>query len=169
MTEGKRRTFWTVIILFLLFVIISGSIVICCQYRPSRPIEISLLPPEEFQGEIYLSGAVSNPGIYPVKSEDSLKDILTKAGSEFENADLTKIEIHISQLGGEEESQKININRAEAWLIEALPGIGEAKARAIIDYREQNGPFRNISELINVEGIGSAIYEEIKHLITVTE
>ena len=127
------------------------------------------MPPEKFHGEIYLSGAVPSPCIYPVKSDDGLKDILAKAGAKFEDADLAKIEIHISQLREEEEPQKININRAEVWLIEALPGIGETKAKAIVDYREQNGPFRNTNELIKVEGIGIAIYEEIKHLITVTE
>ena len=169
MTKGKRSTFWTIITLLLLLIIISGGIVIWYRYSPNRTIEISLPPPEEFQGEIYLSGAVSNPGIYPIKSGDSLKDILGRAGDASDDADLTKIELHIPQLEGEKEPQKININRAEAWLIEVLPGIGETKAKAIIEYREQNGPFRNTSELIKVEGIGTAIYEEIKHLITVTE
>jgi len=63
--------------------------------------------------------------------------------------------------------QKIDINRAEAWLLEALPGIGESKAQAIIAYRQQNGGFKHITEITEVEGIGPAIYEEIKDLITV--
>ena len=65
--------------------------------------------------------------------------------------------------------QKINLNRAEAWLLEALPEIGESRAQAIIDYREQNGPFHNINELIKVEGIGTATYEKIKDRITVAD
>lgn len=64
------------------------------------------------------------------------------------------------------EPQKININRAEAWLLEALPGIGETRAQHIVDHREQNGPFRDITEITSVEGIGRAIYEQIKDLIT---
>jgi competence ComEA-like helix-hairpin-helix protein len=63
--------------------------------------------------------------------------------------------------------QKIDINRAEAWLLEALPGIGEGKAQAIIAYRQQNGGFTHITEITEVEGIGPAIYEDIKDLITV--
>ncbi len=63
--------------------------------------------------------------------------------------------------------QKIDINRAEAWLLEALPGIGPSKAQAIIDYREQNGGFGHIAEITEVSGIGDAIYEDIKDLITV--
>jgi len=67
----------------------------------------------------------------------------------------------------EEAPQKIDINRAEAWLLEALPGIGESKAQAIIAYRQQNGGFGHITEITRVEGIGPAIYEDIKDLITV--
>ena len=65
------------------------------------------------------------------------------------------------------EPQKIDINRAEAWLLEALPGIGPSKAQAIIAYRQQNGGFSDISEILDVEGIGQDIYEDIYNLITV--
>ncbi|GAI44675.1 unnamed protein product [marine sediment metagenome] len=75
--------------------------------------------------------------------------------------------------GGEayqgEQPQKIDINRAEAWLLEALPGIGPSKAQSIIDYRQQNGGFSHITEITEVEGIGLAIYEQIKDLITVAD
>ena len=169
MTEGKRSTLWAIITFLLLVAIVSGSVIIWSRYSPSRPIEISLKPPEEFHGEIYISGAISNPGIYPVKPDDSLEDILRRAGDTFEDADLTKIELHIPQVNSEKEPQKININQTEAWLIETLPGIGETRAKAIIEYRERNGLFRNTGELIKVEGIGTATYEQIKHLITVTE
>jgi comEA protein len=66
-----------------------------------------------------------------------------------------------------EQPQKVDINRAEAWLLEALPGIGETLAQRIIDYRQQNGAFRSISEITEVEGIGQSLYEQIKDLITV--
>jgi competence ComEA-like helix-hairpin-helix protein len=69
----------------------------------------------------------------------------------------------------ENQPQKIDINRAEAWLLEALPGIGPSKAQAIIDYRQQNGGFAHITEITKVEGIGPAIYEDIKDLITIGE
>jgi competence protein ComEA len=68
-----------------------------------------------------------------------------------------------------EPPQKVNINRAEAWLLGALPGIGEVRAQAIIDYRQQNGPFRSTNELLKVAGIGTATYERIKDLITVAD
>lgn len=65
------------------------------------------------------------------------------------------------------EPQKIDINRAEAWLLEALPGIGPSKAQAIIAYRQQNGGFSDIAEITEVEGIGMSLYEQIKDFITV--
>jgi comEA protein len=67
----------------------------------------------------------------------------------------------------ETEPQRIDINRAEAWLLEALPGIGPSKAQAIIDYRQQNGGFGHIAEITEVPGIGQDTYEKIKDFITV--
>ena len=61
----------------------------------------------------------------------------------------------------------ININIASLEELDALPGIGPIKAQAIIDYRETNGPFESIEEIINVSGIGDATFEKIKNLITV--
>jgi len=67
----------------------------------------------------------------------------------------------------ETQPQKIDINRAEAWLLEALPGIGPSKAQAIIDYREQNGGFSDVVEITEVPGIGMSMYEDIQNMITV--
>jgi len=66
-----------------------------------------------------------------------------------------------------DQPQKIDINRAESWLLEALPGIGPSKAQAIIAYRQQNEGFSHITEITEVAGIGQAIYEDIRELITV--
>ena len=60
----------------------------------------------------------------------------------------------------------ININSATKEQLLKIPGIGEAKAKAIINYREKNGNFKTIEDIQNVEGIGSKLYEEIKIYIT---
>ena len=65
-----------------------------------------------------------------------------------------------------QENGKININTADLHTLMSLPGIGETYAQRIIDYRTANGPFKNISEIKNVEGIGEKRYENIKNLIT---
>ena len=61
----------------------------------------------------------------------------------------------------------LNINTATAAELDALPGIGEKKAQAIVDYRAENGPFSSIDGIKEVKGIGDGIFEQIKDLITV--
>ncbi len=67
------------------------------------------------------------------------------------------------------EPQRININTASVALLDTLPGIGEVKAQAIVDYRNQNGPFLRVDELMKVPGIGPVTYQEIRDLVTVGE
>ncbi len=169
MAKGKYVNGWTITAFILFIVIIAGSIIIWTRYNDSQPLEITLVPEPELTGEIYIDGAVNNPGHYSLNEGDSVGDMLRAAGGTTDNADLDKLELHVPSHGTTEGPQKININLAEAWLLESLPSIGKVRAQAIIEYRQQNGPFRNIMELSNVEGIGNTIYEEIKHLITVAE
>ena len=61
----------------------------------------------------------------------------------------------------------ININTADAIELAELSGIGETKAKAIIAYREKNGDFSCIEDIMNVNGIGEAIFNEIKEHIYV--
>lgn len=63
----------------------------------------------------------------------------------------------------------ININTADKAVLMTLSGIGEKKAVSIIEYRTQNGPFSDISELTLVSGIGKKTVESIAPFITVTE
>jgi competence protein ComEA len=64
-------------------------------------------------------------------------------------------------------SGKININTATAAQLDSLPGIGEAYAARIIEYRQSNGGFKTIEEIKNVKGIGDKTFEKLKNLITV--
>ena len=68
------------------------------------------------------------------------------------------------------EEMNININTATAeQLAEALTGIGEAKAEAIVQYREDNGPFLHPDELVNVRGIGLATLDRNRDRILIEE
>lgn len=169
MTTGKLNQYWTLIIILLVAIIAIGGIVVWSKYSPSQPIEISLPPSLELQGKIYIGGAVSSPGFYPLRAGDSIEALIQAAGGITSSADLGRLKLYIAEVGEEEQPQKINLNRAEAWLLEALPGIGETLAQRIIDYRQRNGPFNNINELTKVKGIGATTYEKIKHLITVAD
>jgi competence protein ComEA len=164
-----KNRYWALIIILLIAVIVIGGIIAWSRYSPPHPIEISLPPSPQFQGEIYIGGAVNNPGFYPLKPGDSIEALIQAAGGITDNADLTRLKLYIPIVGEKEEPQKIDINRAEAWLLNALPGIGEGRAQAIIDYRQQHGAFHSITEITEVQGIGPATYEQIKNLITVAD
>ena len=66
-----------------------------------------------------------------------------------------------------EEDNYVNINTCSKEELMSINGIGEAKAKAIIDYREKNGNFNTIEDIRNVSGIGDALFEKIKTYITV--
>ncbi len=169
MTTSKFSKYWTIITILLIAIIAISSIVAWSRYSQSQPIEISMPTARELPGEIYIGGAVSNPGFYSLKAGDTVEALIQAAGGTTSAADLGWLKLYIPQAGEEEQPQKIDLNRAEAWLLGALPGIGETRAQDIIDYRQQNGPFNNINDLIKVEGIGITTYEKIKHLITVAD
>ena len=63
----------------------------------------------------------------------------------------------------------VNLNTASSSQIEALPGIGASTAKRIIEYREKNGGFKKIEELMNVKGIGEKSFLKLKSLVTVGE
>jgi len=169
MTINKFNKYRTLITILLVAIIAISSIVVWARYGRSQPIEISILPTQELQGRIYIGGAISNHGFYSLKAGDTVEALIQAAGGTTDSADFNQLKLYIPQTGEAEQPQKIDLNRAEAWLLEAVPGIGETRVQAIIDYRQQNGPFNNINELIKVEGIGTTTYEKIKHLIAVAD
>ena len=170
MAEARLNRYWAIAIIFLIAAIIVSSFVAWSRYRPTPPIEISLPPEQEISGNISISGAVTNPGIYQFSGGDTISSLIQAAGGVTANGKSDNLELTIPQVAGAMGTpQKININRAEAWLLEALPGIGPTKSKAIIDYRQKNGFFRSVDELIKVEGISSTLLEQIKPFITVAD
>jgi len=169
MAIDKASKYWGLIIILLLVIIAVGGMIIWTKYSPGQLVEIFISPSQELQGKVYVDGAVNSPGLYSLKAGDSVEAVIQASGGTTDNADLDRLRLYVPELSETYWPQKIDINRAEAWLLEALPGIGKTKAQAIIDYRQQNGLFQNINELTKVEGIGITIYEQIKDLITVAD
>ena len=139
-----------------------------------------------------ISGEVNNPGVYKVSSDTRLFQVIEMAGGLTEKADpnsLNRAErvsdgqkiivraygeegestVSSSYEGSEESSAggRVNINLADLSELQTLPGIGPAKAQSIISYREQNGYYTAIEEIMYVDGIGEKTFASIKDMISV--
>lgn len=148
---------------------------------------IELLPDEIIKEDkllVDVKGAVYNPGVYQMEKEDRVIDVIIKAGGLLDTADVYQVnlaksvydemEIIVPKQGEiilnsykSEQNGKVNINRASVTELITLSGIGEEKAKAIIKYRDKNGDFRSIEEIINVSGIAEGTFEKIKDNITI--
>jgi len=167
---SRADRFYLFVTVFLVIAAIAGGVTLAVQHSRSQPVEIILSQTElpELSGELYIGGAVANPGIYPLREGDTIQALLLDASVE-PDADLSHIELYIPREGEEQSPQKIDINRAEPWLLQALPGIGEVRAQAIMGYRNEHGLFRRIEDLLKVSGIGEGTFENIKDYITVSD
>ena len=166
---SKADRFYLFITVFLVIVLIAGGVRLLINRDRVQPEELVLsqavLPQQS--GEVYIDGAVVNPGIYPLREGDTIPGILSDAGVEA-GADLNFIKLYILQEEERQSPQKVDINRADVWLLEALPGIGEDRAGAIVNYRKDNGEFKRVEDLLKVKGIGEGTLEEIRDNITVS-
>ena len=109
-----------------------------------------------------------------IKLEDEMHYIIPKKGdkSNSSNQNLSNNTSNRnsnldSNQANSSNTNKININTAGIQELDAIPGVGEATANKILSYREENGNFRSIEEIKNVNGIGDKKYENMKESICV--
>jgi competence protein ComEA len=171
--SSKFDKYWLAIITFLLLCLISGGIIMAIKLSSQHATEITLnsIKPPDYHLEIYIDGAVANPGFYPSEEEDSINGLIQAAGP-LADADISQLKIYVHQkneIGSQQKAQRINLNRADTWLLDALPGIGQGKAQEIVDYRNEYGPFRSINDLLKVSGISKSTLDNIRDFITVED
>jgi len=122
---------------------------------------------------VEISGQVSDPGKYKMNEGDNLLDLINKAGGLLKDADEeafdyyydlleTDTSIYIAKSNG---GNKGSINTSDVETLQILPGIGEATANKIIEYRTINGEFLLLEHLKKVSGIGNSTFEKIKDFI----
>ena len=109
-----------------------------------------------------------------MKLEDEKHYIIPKEGEVIQNnSDSTQVtsnkDNNSSNNATQSDSQgsKININTADLKQLDNIPGVGEATANKILSYRDENGEFKSIEEIKNVNGIGDKKFENMKDLICV--
>ena len=135
---------------------------------------------------IHICGYVKNPGVYSLPADARAGDAVKAAGGFTAAADTEYINLAETLADGEKlripskaeaaaassgeagtDDGLVNINTADAETLETLPGIGPAKAEAIIAYREEQGGFTVIEDIMLVPGIKEAAYSRIKDHIKV--
>ena len=163
----RTNWLWGLSVLGLVIVGSSGALFAHSRYPRAVPVDISIAGPDTPGGLIYVGEGVTIPGYYPFTADDTIGNLLQAAGGAASQADLNALKLYVP-LTNEKGPQKIDINRADPWLLQALPGIGATLAQRIVDYRSQNGPFPDTSSLTRISGIGKNEFNRIKDLITVS-
>lgn len=132
---------------------------------------------------VYISGAVAYPDVYRLPRDARVKDAVVAAGGLRSEADTANVNlaahltdeqhIHVPTQGDVAATTSatagglIDINAADVAQFDTLPGIGPSLAERIISYRDEHGPFATIEALGDVSGIGPALLEKIRSLVTV--
>lgn len=141
---------------------------------------------------VHVSGYVMNPGVYMLPEGSRVYEAVEAAGGFSEGADdqflnLAKVledgqkiriysldetatayeDTELNQKDLNDTEKLININTATKESLMTLPGIGESRAESIIAYREQNGYFSSVEDIMKVSGIKEAAFEKIKDYICI--
>lgn len=189
----KNKLFIIAGVLFTLFTVFSsekeGSEIIISEINEDKEMqEEKEIIEEKIKIFVHVAGNAGKPGLYEINEGSRLNDLIIPA-------EITEIEIldkyfnraqilsdgekiyipfpeeldeNLEEKGYSREQSDvklININTADINDLINLPGIGEMKARDIIDFREKNGKFKIIDDIMMVKGIGTATFERIKELI----
>lgn len=132
-----------------------------------------------YVNNINLSKKVSDEMVIYVYSKNEVKDDKKQTVCKTDTVDIsdcTNEKVSVIETGTNtnteekttsSDNQLVNINTASESELTTVSGIGSSKAKAIIEYRNNNGSFSNIKDLLNVSGIGEALFEKIKEFITV--
>ncbi|MDO6355361.1 ComEA family DNA-binding protein [Caloramator sp. CAR-1] len=185
----RREKIGLAVFLFIILFITSFY-----YYKDKRKNEMMVIKTSRLQEEqnendikeikVYICGEVKKPGVYTLIEGERLYKLIDIAGgftdkAAKENLNLAmklkdedyifvpSIEGLLNNSQGKTISSKININTATLEELKTLPRVGDAIAQRIIEYREKNGPFRDIKDIKNVSGIGDKMFENIKDKITV--
>ena len=134
--------------------------------------------------------AVQRPGLYYLPAPSPVDDAIKAAGGFAPDADRDAINLAVRLVDEQQllvprvgealqrtavadataarQPVRLDLNTADMAALEALPGIGPATARRIVEYRETHGPFRSVDQLDDVSGIGAATIDALRDLVTVS-
>ncbi len=189
------KTFFTMVIGVLIGLIVAGFLYLTVRTPVGEPVVLIPSPtPEPIV--VYVSGGVKRPGVYRLPRESRLVDAVQQAGGFMDGVDFSQVNLadkvqdgdQIEIPGGTGEiatpeltiggggllftptppaGEPVNLNTASAEELDQLPGIGPSAAQKIVEYRDANGAFTRVDDLLKVAGIGPSTLDEIRGLVTV--
>ena len=178
------KTWWAIALTAVVSLLAAGVLLLVS--RQPRGEGVRLVPPPSPQPlVVHVSGAVVNPGLYQLPHGSRILDAIQAAGGLLPEADEEALNLAALLKDGQRvlvpthaqaqattssnsaSGALIDINSASQEALESLPGIGPVLAQRIDEYRESNGPFATIEDLLKVEGVGADTFEKLKELVTV--
>ena len=176
-------------VLVLLLVGLGGAVLVSTllprtdQSAVVAPVESSAPLPVTQGILVHVLGAVAAPGLYELQEGDRVVDAIALAGGLADGADPAGVNLARLVSDGEQlvvplegaapapgqpvaGDGRVNINTADATALDTLPRVGPAMAERIIAWREANGGFSSIEDLLDVSGIGDATLDGMRDLVT---
>lgn len=180
----RRYQFW----LLGIALIALGSGLVIELVRGGAPSGIefaySSALPDGSRIRVQVTGAVTKPGVYELREGDRVVDALAAAGGPSDSADPDSLNL-ARRVRDEEQlivptrtgaassaatlvpGAKLDINSASQQQLDALPGIGEAYSRRIVDSRKVDGPYKATRDLVDRKVLPAATFDQLRDLITV--
>lgn len=176
-----------VLALLVLAVTVVVGVLRSAAVPPPAPVMTPTAAAEVAEVYVHVSGAVAAPGLYVLAAGSRVADAISAAGGFGESADTAAVNLarplsdgeqlvvlEVGQAppagasGGESAGGgPINLNTAGVEQLDELPRVGPAIAQRIVDWREQNGRFSSVDDLLGVPGIGEKMLAGLRDLVTV--
>lgn len=177
---------WQYLWLGIFLGLLTGAVVMLVALQPrGTPVELGPIPTEA-PLVVSVVGAVQTPGVYSLPPGSRVENAVKAAGGLTLLANTEAVNLAgllrdgqqvfvpsraetAETLAPSERRGLVDLNTASLQDFMALPGIGETRAQDIINYRQQNGGFTHIEELMNISGIGQSTFEKLKIYITIVK
>ncbi len=189
-SPGGLRPQQLLFALAMLALIITSALSLWQQTRPEA-LEIHVIPPpptftptpKPTPGPltVYVSGAVRAPQVLSLAPDSRVRDAIAAAGGALADADLALVnlaaplqdgmQVHVARQALPTprlatSNAPLRINHADAESLQRLPGVGPVLAQRIIEQREAKGPFADLADLDQIEGVGPALLRELEGLLS---
>jgi competence protein ComEA len=172
----------------------AGLLYLTARAPQGQPVELMPSPtPDPIV--VYVTGAVNRPGVYRLPVDSRMVEAVQQAGGFMPSADIAAVNLADKVVDGQQivipggkdvptpqltiggdgllvtptppAGQLLNLNTATWEQLDALPGIGPTTAKAIVQYRTDNGPFKVVEDLLKVPFIGTDILDQIRGLVII--